>query len=422
MLAGGIQTKLFIALLVLSLCLPAALASGNSSQSIEATTSISLPVDSVTIYPDGMMSVKRMGSLDVTEGQHKFVLDVPDAADKDTVLLSVTNATVERIVYQGNPVYTLNVSKTGQQKFVESYLMYNAGSWEPRYDLQLSNDSLKIAANAVVQNNGGQDLLNIKLKLVAGLPSLVQPYLAKSVAADRSFAGVAEAAALAPAAAPSPYISGAGSTGQLETLYIFELEGRKDLEMDKKIGLPLFEKTAPIVRTYTWDAYNDLNGPAIEEIRANNTMKLPWPAGNALLYRDGEFVSSISMPYTANGTNASIEVGSTPDLKVAKSLKDYNISEKIKTVKSADNQNHTVKETTENWTYQLKIDSSLDMKANLEVTDARPKEAKILAISPKPFEVTATGLKWKLLMEPSLKIAINYTYRVVNTERMDASS
>lgn len=419
MLTGGFQTKLFIALMVLSLCLPAALASGNSSQSVEATTSITLPVDSVTIYPDGMMSVKRMGSLEVTEGQHKFVLDVPDSADKDTVLLSVTNATVDRIVYEGKPVYTLNVSKTGLQKFVESYLMYNAGSWEPRYDLQLSNDSLKISAQAVVQNSGGQDLLNIKLKLVAGLPSLVQPYLAKGLAMDRSLAAAVEAAP-APAAAPSPYISGAGSTGQLETLYIFELEGRKDLEMDKKIGLPLFEKTAPIVRTYTWDAYNDLNGPAMEEIRANNTMKLPWPAGNALLYRDGEFVSSISMPYTANGTNASIEVGSTPELKVSKSLSGYNISEKIKAVKSVDNQNHTVKETTENWTYQLKIESSLDTKANLEVSDSRPKEAKILAISPKPFEVTATGLKWKLLAEPRQKIAINYTYQVVNTERMDA--
>lgn len=421
MLTGGIQTKLFIALLVLSLCLPAALASGNGSQSVEATTSITLPVDSVTIYPNGLMSVQRMGSLDVTEGQHKFVLDVPDAADKDTVLLSVTNATVDRIVYEGNPIYTLNVSKTGMQKFVESYLMYSAGSWEPRYDLQLSNDSLKIGAIAVVQNSGGQDLLNVKLKLVAGLPSLIQPYLAKGIATQR-LAAVAEAAAPAPAAAPSPYISGAGSTGQLETLYIFELEGRKDLEMDKKIGLPLFEETAQIVRTYTWDAYNDLNGPAVEEIRANNTMKLPWPAGNALLYRNGEFVSSISMPYTANGTNASIVVGSTPDLKVSKSLKDYNVSEKIKAVKSADNQNHTIKETTENWTYQLKIDSSLDGKANLEVSDSRPKEAKILAISPKPFEVTATGLKWKLLAEPHQKIAINYTYQVVNTERMDASS
>lgn len=419
MLTGGFQTKLFIALMVLSLCLPAALASGNSSQSVEATTSITLPVDSVTIYPDGMMSVKRMGSLEVTEGQHKFVLDVPDSADKDTVLLSVTNATVDRIVYEGKPVYTLNVSKTGLQKFVESYLMYNAGSWEPRYDLQLSNDSLKISAQAVVQNSGGQDLLNIKLKLVAGLPSLVQPYLAKGLAMDRSLAAAAEAAP-APAAAPSPYISGAGSTGQLETLYIFELEGRKDLEMDKKIGLPLFEKTAPIVRTYTWDAYNDLNGPAMEEIRANNTMKLPWPAGNALLYRDGEFVSSISMPYTANGTNASIEVGSTPELKVSKSLSGYNISEKIRAVTSTDNRNHTVKETTENWTYQLKIESSLDARANLEVSDSRPKEAKILAISPKPFEVTATGLKWKLLAEPRQKIAINYTYQVVNTERMDA--
>lgn len=421
MITGGIHTKLFIALLVLSLCLPAALALGNSSQSVEATTSITLPVDSVTIYPNGLMSVQRMGSLDVTEGQHKFVLDVPDAADKDTVLLSVTNATVDRIVYEGNPIYTLNVSKTGIQKFVESYLMYSAGSWEPRYDLQLSNDSLKIGAIAVVQNSGDQDLLNVKLKLVAGLPSLIQPYLAKGIATER-LAAIAEAAAPAPAAAPSPYISGAGSTGQLETLYIFELEGRKDLEMDKKIGLPLFEETAQIVRTYTWDAYNDLNGPAVEEIRANNTMKLPWPAGNALLYRNGEFVSSISMPYTANGTNASIEVGSTPDLKVSKSLKDYNISEKVRAVKSADDQNHTVKETTENWTYQLKIDSSLDMKANLEVSDSRPKEAKILAISPKPFEVTATGLKWKLLAEPHQKIAINYTYQVVNTERMDASS
>jgi hypothetical protein len=128
------------------------------------------------------------------------------------------------------------------------------------------------------------------------------------------------------------------------------------------------------------------------------------------------------MPYTANGTNASIEVGSTPNLKVAKNLKDYNISEKIGAVKSADNQNHTVKETTENWTYQLNIDSSLDRMANLEVSDSRPKEAKILAISPKPFEMTATGLKWKLLVEPRQKIAINYTYQVVNTERMDASN
>ncbi len=32
----------------------------------------------------GLMSVRGAGSLDVTEDQHKFVLDVPDAADKDT--------------------------------------------------------------------------------------------------------------------------------------------------------------------------------------------------------------------------------------------------------------------------------------------------------------------------------------------------
>lgn len=275
---------------------------------------------------------------------------------------------------------------------------------------------------AVIQNSGGEDLKAIRLKLVAGMPSQIQQYVANSASNQKNFGAALETAAPAPAAAPSLYIFGAGSTGELETMYIFELEGRKDLEMNKKIGLPLFERTVPFVRIYTWDAYNDLKGPAVEDIRANNTMKLPWPAGYALLYRNGEFVSSISMSYTTNGTNASIEVGPTPDLKVSKDLKNYNISEKIRAVTSVDNQNHTVKETTENWTYQLKIGSSLDKKANIEVTDSRPKEAKILAISPKPTEVSATVLKWKLQLEPRQKIAINYTYQVVNTESMDASS
>lgn len=409
--------KFFMSLIVLSLCLPAALASNNSSQSVEATTSINLPVDSVTIYPDGLMSVKRLGSLDVTEGVHKFVLDVPDAAEKDTLLLSVTNATVERIVYQASPIYTLNVSKTGLQEFALSYLIYSAGSWEPRYDLSISEDALTISANAVVENRGGENLGDVMLKLVAGLPAQVQLYKAKAAPVKREYAA-AEAAA---PAAPSPYISDAGSTGVLETLYIFQLEGRKDLEMNKKIGLPLFEETAPIVRIYTWDAYADESGPASEEIRANNTMAAPWPSGKALLYKDGEFVSSISMPYTPNGTNASIVVGSTPDLKVSKNLKDYNITEKIKAIKSADNQNHTIKETTENWTYQLKIQSNLDRTANLEVSDSRPMEAKIISIMPKPAEITATSLKWKLLVEPRQKVAINYTYQVVTTEPIDAS-
>ncbi len=400
---------------MLSLCLPAALALGNSTQSVEATTSISLPVDSVTIYPDGLVSVKRLGSLDVTEGLHKFVLDVPDAADKDTLLLSVTNASIERIVYQGSPIYTLNISKTGLQEFALNYLMYSAGSWEPRYDLQLSNESLTISANAVVENRGGEYLKNVMLKLVAGLPPQVQLFK-RPAPVQQSYAVAAEAAA---PAAPSPYVSGAGSTGELETLYIFELEGRKDLEMNKKIGLPLFEEAAPVVRIYTWDAYVDQSGPASEEIRANNTMAAPWPAGKALLYKDGEFVSAISMPYTPNGTNASIVVGSSPDLKVSKNLKEYNITEKLKAIKSADNQNHTIKETTENWTYQLKIQSNLDRTANLEVSDSRPMEAKIISITPKPAEMTATSLKWKLRVEPRQKMALNYTYQVVTTEPME---
>ena len=43
-------------------------------------------------------------------------------------------------------------------------------------------------------------------------------------------------------------------SGELETLYIFELEGRKDLLMDKEIGFPLFQEDAPLRGVYTWDA------------------------------------------------------------------------------------------------------------------------------------------------------------------------
>ncbi len=79
--------KLFAAILMLLLCAPALALSDEASQ-VEATTAITLPVDSVTIYPDGLMAVKRTGSLDVTEGVHKFVINVPEKAEQSSVLLS----------------------------------------------------------------------------------------------------------------------------------------------------------------------------------------------------------------------------------------------------------------------------------------------------------------------------------------------
>ena len=216
------------------------------------------------------------------------------------------------------------------------------------------------------------------------------------------------------AAAPAP------SSGELETLYIFELEGRKDLVMDKEIGFPLFEEESPLVRIYTWDASSQTEGPAKEEIRANNTLTNPWPTGKALLYRNDEYVSTIEMPYTPAGTNASIVVGPSADLKVESKLSDYNITENIREIGTGA-RNHTVKETTETWTYYLKIKSNLDRVAALEVTDTVPQEAVILSVTPKPAESTATSLKWKLQLAPRQKTAINYTYQVITTESLDSA-
>jgi len=405
--------KIFVALLMpmLLICAPVFAA---SPQSVEATTAITLPVDSVTIYPDGLMAVKRMGALDVTEGEHKFVVDVPEAADKSTTLLSVSNATMKRVIYEGNPVYTLNISSAGSQDFALSYLMYNAGSWEPRYDLHLSNDSVLVRANAVVTNQGGEELKTVRLKLVAGLTT-PEPYMAKASnqIQQRYADAVMEAA---PAAEPAPAPSG---TGELETLYIFELEGRKDLVMDKEIGFPLFEEKAPLKRIYTWDASSREEGPVVEEIRANNTMTGPWPSGKTLLYKDDDYVSTIQMPFTPAGTNASIVIGPSADLKVTRKLKDYNITERIGNVSASNN--HTVKVTTETWTYHLKVESNLDRAANLEVTDTRPKEARIISISPDPAETTATSLKWKLLLRPREKTAIDYAYQVITTESLQST-
>ena len=407
--------KLFAAILMLLLCAPALAVSDEASQ-VEATTAITLPVDSVTIYPDGLMAVKRTGSLDVTEGVHKFVINVPEKAEQSSVLLRVSNATQERVVYEANPVYTLNISAPGSQSFDLSYLMYDAAAWKPVYDLHLLSDSVLVKANAVLSNRGGEDLKNVRLKLVAGLPLGIEPYYAR--AAPQINQRYAEAAPLAEAmdyaAAPAP------SSGELETLYIFELEGRKDLVMDKEIGFPLFEEEAPLVRIYTWDASSQTEGPAKEEIRANNTLTNPWPTGKALLYRNDEYVSTIEMPYTPAGTNASIVVGPSADLKVESKLSDYNITENIREIGTGA-RNHTVKETTETWTYYLKIKSNLDRVAALEVTDTVPQEAVILSVTPKPAESTATSLKWKLQLAPRQKTAINYTYQVITTESLDSA-
>ncbi len=406
--------KLFAAILMLLLCAPALAVSYEASQ-VEATTAITLPVDSVTIYPDGLMAVKRTGNLDVTEGVHKFVINVPEKAEQSSVLLRVSNATQERVVYEANPVYTLNISAPGSQSFDLSYLMYNAATWKPVYDLHLLSDFVLVKANAVLSNRGGENLKNVRLKLVAGLPLGIEPYYAK--AAPQINQRYAEAAPMAEfmdyAAAPAP------SSGELETLYIFELEGRKDLVMDKEIGFPLFEEEAPLVRIYTWDASSQTEGPAKEEIRANNTLTNPWPTGKALLYRNDEYVSTIEMPYTPAGTNASIVVGPSADLKVESKLSDYNITENIREIGTGA-RNHTVKETTETWTYYLKIKSNLDRVAALEVTDTVPQEAVILSVTPKPAESTATSLKWKLQLAPRQKTAINYTYQVITTESLDS--
>jgi hypothetical protein len=403
---------------MLLFCIPAALALDDDSQSAEATTAITLPVDSVTIYPDGLMAVKREGRLDVTEGVHKFVMNLPDKAEKSTVLLSVSNASQEMVVYEDNPVFTLNVSSTGVQDFSLSYLMDNAASWSPMYDLHLENDRVLVKANAVVGNFAGEDLKDVRLKLVAGLPAS-EPYtLARSSIQNQRYTEAA--ASPAPAEEYMDYAVEAAppSSGELETMYIFELEDRSDLVMDKVIGFPLFEEESPLVRMYTWDAYNDQQGPVIEEIRANNTLSCPWPSGTAMLYRDDEYVSTIEMPYTPAGTNASIEVGPSADLKVESKLKDYNITENILVIGSQGG-NHTVRETVEAWTYNLLIKSNLDRTANLEVKDSIPQEAVITAVSLPPAESTATRLKWKLALAPRQKTAINYTYEVTTTESLD---
>ncbi|OPX75752.1 MAG: hypothetical protein A4E43_01385 [Methanosaeta sp. PtaB.Bin005] len=330
--------------------------------------------------------------------------------------MSVSNASVQRVVYDSNPVYALNISSSGPQDFALSYLMHSAGFWEPRYDLHLANDSVLLNANAVVRNRGGEDLKNVRLKLVAGLPLAVEP-IYRSAQIQQAYA--AEAAlneAFDLAAAPE-----GSSSGELETLYIFELEGRKDLAMDKEIGFPLFQENVPLVRVYTWNAYLQEEGPAVEEIRANNTMKNPWPSGTALLYRNDDYVSTIDMPYTASGTNATLVIGPSADLKVTRKLKDYNVTEKIRAITS-NGRNHTVKETTETWTYHLKVESNLDRAATLEATDNLPQVAEMIDVTPKPAETTATSLKWRLQLLARQKTAIDYSYRVVTTESLDGSS
>jgi len=91
----------------------------------------------------------------------------------------------------------------------------------------------------------------------------------------------------------------------------------------------------------------------------------------------------------------------------------------MKTEINSYGKNHTAKETTEIWTYHLKIESNLDRSATLETTDTIPQEAEIVSASPKPSETTATNLKWRLSLMPRQKTAIDYSYQVKTTESLD---
>lgn len=408
---------ILIAMLFCITVMPSAATEDGSG--IEATTAISLPVDSVTIYPDGLVFVRRTGSMDVTEGLHTFVVDVPDSASKDTVLFQATNASVERIVYESMPQYTMSFYSAGTQQFVLSYLMTGSGVWAPNYFLYMQDDSMVVSANAILATDLGEDLKNVRVKLVAG-PSrgIIERFdSAESRGLPEELDFLAEAA---PAAAPSymPTTSGM-ETGEMESLFVFVLDNRTDIESEKPIGLPIFEETVPIERLYTWDAYNSNDGPVKEEVRANNTLDHPWPSGSAGIYREGEYVTTVEFPYTAKGANASLTLGTSADLKVSRKLKDYNITERIVTVDLDANNTRSYKETTENWTYQLELKSSTDKEIDVEVTDSKPKEAEVINITLDPTEITATGFKWIVQVLPHKEVKFLYTYRLVKTESLD---
>lgn len=392
-------TLLAILLLTVISCANA----GDGAKEVVATTTINLPVDSVTIYQDGLVFIKRTGSMDLTEGTHKFVVDIPENADTSSLLFLVTNSSLERIVYDRMPVYTMNVTSTARQSFLLSYLVRDGGYWAPNYYMHLLNNSMLLTANALINVDLKEDLKNVQIRLVA-MPEREIPIMMRAPAPT---AAKAEERSVYDIAAGAP-------TGELETLFVFVLENRTDLVAGKSIGLPLFEDLAPAWRVYTWDAYYNPDGPAKEEIRANNTADHPWPNGNVQVFRDGEYVTTLSMPYTAKGVNASLSLGPSADLKLSKKLMDYNITENVVSFG-----NGTAKVTTENWTYQLEVKSNTDKEIDLEVKDTIPMEAKVIDVSPEPSEMTATLLKWNLSVAPREEMKIRYAYRVVTVETLD---
>lgn len=149
------------------------------------------------------------------------------------------------------------------------------------------------------------DEKGVNLNLVAGMPKATEPYLDKFTLQQANYAGASTGAAMAPVLAPSYAPS---SPSKLETFYIFQLEDRKNLEQSKDAGFPRFHDLAPTQRSSIRDVSSNERDPAVEEIHANNTMRAPWPSGSAMRYKDDEYISTITIPYTPNGTNASITI------------------------------------------------------------------------------------------------------------------
>ena len=141
-----------------------------------------------------------------------------------------------------------------------------------------------------------------------------------------------------------------------------------------------------------------------------------------MLYRDDEYVSTIEMPYTSAGTNASIVVGPSADLKVESKLTDYNITEKIKEINSDGRKSHR-KRDHRGLDLHLKIESNLDRSAALEVTDTIPQEAVDNLCLARTFRDHGHQLEVETAtLTPRQKTAINYSYQVKTTESLDGTN
>ncbi len=230
------------------------------------------------------------------------------------------------------PVLRIKATPNSQ---VNIMALQSGMSWTPAYLLDITHpQQLKMTAKATIVNDL-DDLDGVDVRLVTGFPNI--EYLGQWDPLTFSYLLKQAPMAMAPAANQQVYgrresadaafesftpVAGTGFSG--EDLFFTPLKA-VTLKKDERGAFILFQSESTYRHLYTLDLPTSTVSGGIQDfdrskldiwhsIVFDNSSKIPWTTGTALVVQNGQMLGEDELKYTTPGTEASVDIAKALDI------------------------------------------------------------------------------------------------------------